>query len=85
MKPDAHPPEGRRDTPGVGRTERAKENVPGPRLPHERDESADSQQPGPPPQGEIGERAYRDAERGRPDTGRAPVLDRTYNDKVARR
>lgn len=82
MKPSKPTPsDPRRDAPGQGRTQRTKQNVPGPRLPHERDESADSQAAA--PVDEAGKRAYRDAARGLPDTDRGPVLDRTYREKVA--
>ncbi|MDQ7973937.1 MAG: hypothetical protein REJ24_15310 [Rhodocyclaceae bacterium] len=49
-----------------------------PRLPHERDQSADSQatKEGQPP--EVGRRAHDDVERGSVDTDRGPVTERTY-------
>ena len=49
-----------------------------PRLPHERDQSADSQatQDGRPP--EVGRRAHDDVEDGRVDTDRGTVTERTY-------
>lgn len=49
-----------------------------PRLPHEHDQSADSQatQDGQPP--EVGRRAHEDVERGSVDTDRGPVTERTY-------
>ena len=55
-----------------------------PRLPHERDESSDSQetQGGEPP--EIGKKAHDDVERGVVDTDRGPVVDRVYREKVKR-
>jgi len=58
-----------------------------PRLPHERDQSSDSQQTpdgtgGSTPQ--VGRQAHEDVERGLVDTDRAPVTDRVYNDKVKR-
>ncbi len=46
-----------------------------PRLPHEHDESADSQAS--PPREEIAQ-ASRDVRRGLVDTSRAPEADRTY-------
>lgn len=46
-----------------------------PRLPHERDESADSQNSA--PRAEI-EQASRDLKRGLQDTDRGPVTDSTY-------
>jgi len=53
-----------------------------PRLPHERDQSSDSQQTpeGKPPR--IGRQALDDIERGMVDTDRGPVADEVYNKKV---
>jgi hypothetical protein len=62
----------------AGRTQASKERSPGPRLPHERDQSADSQTAPPVPQADIGEQAFADAGSAREDTGRMPVTDRTY-------
>jgi hypothetical protein len=44
-----------------------------PRLPHDRDESADSQQPQPVPD-TMARKAHQDMEAGRVDTDRGPVL-----------
>lgn len=52
-----------------------------PRLPHERDESADSQGATEPSQRRIGAAAHDSVERGEVDTDKGPVLDATY-DKV---
>ena len=49
-----------------------------PRLPHERDESADSQAPSEPSAERIGQAAHEDVERGLVDTDKGPVLDETY-------
>jgi hypothetical protein len=46
-----------------------------PRLPHDRDESADSQVLGPPDTQAIGRKAFDDIEAGRVDTDRGPVLE----------
>jgi hypothetical protein len=46
-----------------------------PRLPHDRDESADSQVKGPPNTQAIGRKAFDDIEAGRVDTDRGPVLE----------
>jgi hypothetical protein len=54
---------------------------PSPRLPHERDESADSQAAGEPSGRRMAERARNDIEQGRVDTDKGPALDATY-DKV---
>lgn len=50
-------------------------NEPVPRLPHERDESASSQQG---PDQEVVQQAARDLENGLEDTGTGPVLDATH-------
>lgn len=52
-----------------------------PRMPHERDESADSQSPSEPSGRRVGQAAHEDIERGLVDTDKGPVLDQTY-DKV---
>jgi hypothetical protein len=52
-----------------------------PRMPHERDESADSQGTSEPSSQRIGRIAHDDIERGVVDTDKGPVLDQTY-DKV---
>jgi hypothetical protein len=49
-----------------------------PRLPHERDESADSQSTGTAAPPRIGELAHDDLERGLVDTDKGPVLDQAY-------
>lgn len=61
-------------------TRAEKEATPGPRLPHERDQSAEAQAPHEPP--EVGRQAHEDLERGLVDTDRGPVLDRTYRRRV---
>jgi hypothetical protein len=52
-----------------------------PRAPHERDESADSQQAGEPSGRRMGQAAHDDMARGLVDTDKGPALDRAY-DKV---
>lgn len=59
-----------------GNTRPAKDQRPAPRLPHERDESADSQtDTGNDVEG-MGRRAYEDLRDGQVDTGTGPVLER---------
>ncbi|MBA3588432.1 hypothetical protein [Methylibium sp.] len=82
-KADPTPTDLRRQAPGVGRTEQTREQEAEPRLPHERDESSDSQDThGPaaaaPSSEELGEKAFDDLESGRQDTGRLPVTDKVY-------
>ena len=55
-----------------------------PRLPHEHDESSDSQQSQGGEPTEVGKRAHEDVERGVVDTDRGPVADRVYREKVKR-
>ena len=52
-----------------------------PRMPHERDESADSQSPGEPSTRRMGAIAHDDLERGLVDTDKGPALGQAY-DKV---
>ena len=53
-----------------------------PRLPHERDESADSQDLQQPDQHQKMQQAHDDIEQGLVDTDRGPVLDKVYREKV---
>ena len=53
-----------------------------PRLPHERDESSDSQETQGGDAPDIGKRAHDDVERGVVDTSRGAETDRVYNDKL---
>ena len=48
-------------------------------MPHERDESADSQRSGEPSAPRMAEAAREDVERGRVDTDKGPVLDQAYD------
>jgi len=50
-----------------------------PRMPHERDESADNQAGMEPSIKRMGQKAQADAERGIPDTSKATELDATYD------
>jgi hypothetical protein len=52
-----------------------------PRMPHERDESADSQRSGEASAPRVGQAAHEDIERGVVDTDKGPVLGQVY-DKV---
>jgi hypothetical protein len=62
--------------PQQGQTE-TQERVP--RMPHERDESADSQPRAEPSAKRVGDAAASDIESGRVDTDKGPVMDRTYD------
>lgn len=58
-----------------------------PRLPHERDESTDSQSrddAANPQAREMGEKALEDLRAGRVDTDRGPVMDRLYRRNLRR-
>lgn len=67
-----------------GRTSVEQDGDTAPRLPHERDQSSDSQKnPGGKPT-EVGKQAFKDVESGAVDTDRAPVTDKVYNEKLKR-
>ncbi|MFP5406738.1 MAG: hypothetical protein ACLGHY_10525 [Gammaproteobacteria bacterium] len=68
--------------PAQGETIPARGEKHEPRLPHERDESATSEEREQPSQAEVGEQAYEDIERGLVDTGRGPVSNRVYKDRL---
>ena len=55
-----------------------------PRMPHERDESVQSQEADEPSATQVGEIARRDVERGVRDTTKQAELEETY-DKLAKR
>lgn len=55
-----------------------------PPLPHERDESADSQELQKPDQREVMQQARDDIEHGLEDTDRGPVLDKVYREQLKR-
>jgi hypothetical protein len=67
---------------GGGKTKVEQGGESAPRLPHEHDQSSDSQenQDGSAPR--VGRQALEDVERGLVDTDRGPVADRVYNDKL---
>ena len=83
MAPERKKPDDLQDA-GGGTTKTQQGGESKPRLPHEHDESSDSQesQGGEPP--EVGKRAHEDVERGVVDTDRGPVVDRVYREKVKR-
>ncbi|MCU4118887.1 hypothetical protein [Variovorax sp. N23] len=70
----------RPDQDGKTKVEQGGESAP--KLPHERDESSDSQQNQDGSATELGRRAHDDVERGVVDTSRGVEADRVYNDKV---
>ncbi|MFM9926207.1 hypothetical protein VLK31_24685 [Variovorax sp. H27-G14] len=70
--------------PDDGKTKVAQDGEKAPRLPHERDQSSDSQQTPDGKPTEVGRKAHDDVERGVVDTDRGPEADRVYNDKVKR-
>jgi hypothetical protein len=69
---------------GGGKTKVAQGGDSAPRLPHERDQSSDSQQNQDGSAPRVGRQALEDIERGVVDTDRGPVADRVYNDKLKR-
>ena len=71
-RPDPDPKSGN-TTPVQGETQQRV-----PRMPHERDESADEQARMEPSNRRVGERAHGDAQRGLADTTRGAEADATY-------
>ena len=59
-------------------TSQGENQAPKARMPHERDESADSQSAGNASARRIGELAHDDVVEGQPDTGKGPALDAAY-------
>lgn len=55
-----------------------------PRLPHERDQSSDSQQAQGGQHAQLGRKGHDDVERGVVDTSRGAESDRVYNEKLRR-
>jgi hypothetical protein len=87
-KPDSKTPPSEPGDPvkdaGGGKTKVEQGGESAPRLPHERDQSSDSQQT---PDGrptEVGRQAHEDVERGLVDTDRGLEANRVYKDKVKR-
>lgn len=68
-------PDPLRDAQG-GQTRVEQGGEPAPRLPHEHDQSADSQTPTDAEPTEVGKQAHEDVERGLVDTDRGPVMDK---------
>jgi hypothetical protein len=64
---------------GHGLTVHSRGGVPGPRLPHERDESSDSQATTDSESVAVGQQAHEDVTRGLVDTDRGPVVDAVYH------
>ncbi|MDM0027865.1 hypothetical protein [Variovorax saccharolyticus] len=81
QKKEAAKTDGLKDA-GGGDTKVAQGGESAPRLPHEHDQSSDSQanQDGGAPR--VGREAHADVERGLVDTDKGPVTDRVYNDKL---
>lgn len=81
-KPDRPSPH---DRAGEGRTQSTKSGIVAPRLPHERDESSDSQTPANASARRVGERAHADLEAGREDTDqRQQTLDELNHRTMSR-
>jgi hypothetical protein len=76
MKEERHSP----PPPSRGNTETAQgENqAPKARMPHERDESSDSQSDDNASMRRMGQIAHDDVEQGQQDTGKGPEMDATY-------
>ncbi len=71
--------------PESGKTKPQQGGKPTPKLPHERDQSSDSQEAadGEPPS--VGKQGHADLERGLVDTSTSPVTDKVYNEKISDR
>ena len=67
---------------GGGNTKVEQGGESAPRLPHEHDQSSDSQQSADGGAPQVGRQAHEDIERGLVDTDKGPVTDRVYNDKL---
>lgn len=67
-----------------GKTSAQQDHGSAPRLPHEHDQSSDSQQTTDGQPTREGKQALKDIESGQVDTDRGPVTDKVYNDKVKR-
>ena len=74
-----NPPDAR---PGHGMTQSSKAGAPGPRLPHERDESAHEQEASPNTSPAEAQQAYKDAEAGLQDTSYGHATDPAYHQQV---
>ena len=74
-----NPPDAR---PGHGMTQSSKGGAPGPRLPHERDESAHEQVPSANTSTAEAQQAYADAEAGLQDTSYSHATDPAYHEQV---
>ena len=71
-RPEAREPQGNT------RAAQGPAQQPQPRMPHERDESVDSQASAEPSGKRMGQIAHDDLERGRVDTDKGPVIDEAY-------
>jgi len=61
-----------------GQTKPQRDGESAPKLPHERDESADSQQAHEVSTARVGKQAFDDVESGQVDTDKGPVAERVY-------
>lgn len=67
-----------REAQGDTRAAQGPVQQPRPRMPHERDESVDSQAAAEPSGRRMGQMAHDDVERGLVDTDKGPVIDQAY-------
>ena len=68
-----------------GKTKPQQDGDSAPKLPHERDQSSDSQETADGKPTRVGQQGHDDVERGLVDTSLGPVTDKVYNDKVSDR
>ncbi|HYP71272.1 MAG TPA: hypothetical protein VEP93_10320 [Variovorax sp.] len=83
MSPTRKKPDDLRDA-GGGQTKTQQGGESKPRLPHEHDESSDSQESQGGEPTEVGKQAHEDVERGLVDTDRGLEADSVYREKVKR-
>lgn len=76
--PSRRRPETARPRPGDTLPAQGETQEPSPRMPHERDESADSQPQAEPSAQRLGKIAQADIESGQVDTDRGPALHEAY-------
>ncbi|RQO48635.1 hypothetical protein DBV14_19795 [Variovorax sp. KBW07] len=78
-KAKTHPSDPVKDA-GGGKTKVEQGGEPAPRLPHERDQSSESQQTQDGQPTKVGRQAHEDVERGLVDTDRGLEANRVYDD-----
>jgi hypothetical protein len=78
MRQEDRQDDGAKPSRGDTVTAQGETQAPKGRMPHERDESADSQAAEAAPIARKGEQAHKDIEQGQPDTDKGPAMDEAY-------